>query len=175
MRKFRCMPMALSLPIVFLFNVLCWIFLQLWTRLQTLLPITIFFCSFSFTLAVLTMIPAIRRIELYETKIICKGFLPLQTYELEYNKSNVGMDYSLQGGRKIWWIYICYGAPPQFKSTNSVNRVNAVKFQPGYIKMHYTDDVYNALLEVLPKKQRTALISSKKRTVSRTGDGLREP
>ena len=72
------------------------------------------------------------------------------------------MDYSWRSGGKVWWIYICYGSPPRFKSANSPNRINAEKFKPGFIKMHYNDKVYNALLEVLPKQQRSALISAKK-------------
>ena len=72
------------------------------------------------------------------------------------------MDYSWRSGGKIWWIYICYGPPPRFKSANSSNRMNSVKFKPGFIKMHYNDKVYNALLEVLPKQQRSALIYAKK-------------
>ena len=40
--------------------------------------------------------------------------------------------------------------------------MNAEKFKPGFIKMHYNDKVYDALLEVLPKQQRSALISAKK-------------
>lgn len=112
---------------------------------------------------IIYMTPAVvRRVEIYSNKIVCKGIFPIQTYEIEYEKCNIGMDYSWKSGGKFWWIYICYGPPPRFKSANSPNRMNAVKFKPGFIKMHYNDKVYNALLEVLPKQQRSALISAKK-------------
>lgn len=162
MKKFRCMPVAIGIPVACMFFMLCWILLMLYIKQDNLHILTFFYISLCIMIAGFTFPNAIRRVEIHKDKIVCKGLLPNQTYEIEYEKCNIGMDYSCRSGGKIWWIYICYGSPPRFKSANSPNRMNAVKFKPGFIKMHYNDNVYNALLEVLPKQQRSALISAKK-------------
>ena len=162
MKKFRCMPVAIGIPTIFLLNILCWIILAIWEREKGMLLLATFFIVIELALSMYYMNLAIRRVELYSNRIVCKGLLPSQTYEIEYEKCNIGMDYSWRSGGKIWWIYICYGPAPRFKSASSLNRMNSVKFKPGFIKMHYNDKVYNALLEVLPKQQRSALIYAKK-------------
>lgn len=156
------MPTAIGIPVVCIFLVLYWILLVLYIKQDNLHILTFFYISLCIMIAGFAFPNAIRRIVIYKDKIVCKGLLPNQTYEIEYEKCNIGMDYSWRSGGKIWWIYICYGPPPRFKAANSPNRMNAVKFKPGFIKMHYNDKVYNALLEVLPKQQRSALISAKK-------------
>ena len=162
MKKFRCMPIAIGLPIIFLLHIFVWIALVFWIREIEMTIIAIFFSILELSISIYMMSDAVRRVELYSNKVICKSLLPKQAYEIEYEKCNIGMDYSWSRNGKIWWIYICYGPPPKFKSANSPNRMNAEKFKPGFIKMHYNDKVYNALLEVLPKQQRSALISAKK-------------
>ena len=162
MRKIRCMPVAIGIPMIFLLHIFVWIAITLWIKQRDMTVVAIFFSILELSVSLCMLPNAVRRVELYSNKVVCKGILPSQTYEIDYEKCNIGMDYSFGRGRKIWWIYICYGPPPRFKSANSPNRMNAVKFKPGFIKMHYNDKVYNALLEVLPKQQRSALINAKK-------------
>lgn len=162
MKKFRCMPIAIGIPMVCILFLLYWILLMIYIKQDNLHSLTILYVSLCVIIAGLTLPNAVRRIEIHKDKVVCKGLFPSQTYEIEYEKCNIGMDYSWRSGGKIWWIYICYGPPPRFKSVNSPNRMNAEKFKPGFIKMHYNDKVYDALLEVLPKQQRSALISAKK-------------
>lgn len=161
MKKYRCMPIAIGIPIVMLLVIPFWIIMMILEQKWDFHIVALFNIVLDIVIAILTAIPAARRVEIYQDKIVCKGLFPAQSYELYYEKCNIGMDYSWQNGSKLWWIYICYGNPPRFK-TYSPNRMNAVKFRPGYIKMHYNDDIYNALLSVLPKKQYEGLVSAKK-------------
>lgn len=156
------MPSAICIPIFFGLMILVWLILMLYIKQDNLHFLTAFYISLCLIFISFTFPNSIRRVEIYRNKIVYKALLPCQTYEIEYEKCNIGMDYSWKSGGKIWWIYICYGPPPRFKSANSPNRMNSVKFKPGFIKMHYNDNVYNALIEVLPKQQRSALISAKK-------------
>ena len=70
------------------------------------------------------------------------------------------MDYHLQRGCKVWWIYLCYGPGPKFDPKKPYNRMNSLKCKPGFIRIMYDDEVYQALIEVLPKKQHTALVTA---------------
>ena len=162
MKKFYCTPIGRVIPIIFIICILIWIYLMMHLRQEVFILFAIINILLDLIMIVYTAKTVVRRVELYSDKIVCKGLLPSQTYEIEFEKCNIGMDYSWRSGGEIWWIYICYGPPPRFKSVNSPNRMNAEKFKPGFIKMHYNDKVYDALLEVLPKQQRSALISAKK-------------
>lgn len=162
MKKFRCTPMTLGVPVILALGILEWIWIQyFYVKDEKMLPLTWGFISFALIMIACFLPATARRVEIYETKIVCKCLLPFQTYELEYSKCTVGLDYHITNNGKQWWIYLCYGPPKRFSSPTAFKRINAVKFRPGYIKMHYTDKVYEALLEVLPKNQRTALASSK--------------
>jgi hypothetical protein len=88
--------------------------------------------------------------------------LPSNTFSLQYEKCTVGMDWHQQNGNKIWWIYLCYGPKPSYRTKNPTQRMNTLKCQPNFIRILYRDDVYEALLMELPKKQRVALESSYK-------------
>lgn len=162
MKKFFCTPIGIVLPIVFIIGILIWSFLMAQIPEGTFILFAIINIFLDLIILIYITNTVFRRVELYSNRIVCKGLLPSQTYEIEYEKCNIGMDYSWRSGGKIWWIYICYGPAPRFKSASSLNRMNSVKFKPGFIKMHYNDKVYNALLEVLPKQQRSALIYAKK-------------
>ena len=87
--------------------------------------------------------------------------VPILASPFKYEKCNLGINYSWTRNGNVWWLYICYGQPPKFKST-SLDRIAALKFRPGFIKMHYSEELYNALLEVLPKQKRYSLMSAKK-------------
>lgn len=166
MKKFRCIPIAAGLPIISLGTVVL-IALMTWEHWEALHDIELVFTELSLTLlgivlAVVTAFPAIRRVEIHSNHIKCKGLFPRDTFVIEYSKCIIGMDYHVQNWNKVWWIYLCYGQPPQYKSKNPANRMNAVIIRPGFIKIMYSDAVYETLLEVLPKKQKTALITARR-------------
>lgn len=164
MKKFYCTPGGIILPIMFFAMALVWIALVTywddWND-KDMNVVTIFILSLSLCMAIVLLPYCMRRVEIYKDKIVCKSILPSQTYEIEYEKCNLGIDYSWARNGNVWWLYICYGQPPRFKST-SLDRIAAMKYRPGFIKMHYSEELYNALLEVLPKQKRYSLMSAKK-------------
>lgn len=164
MKKFCCMPMARVVPMMFLLAIVIWVamisYYKDWGN-EGIIPFTIAYILLCLVGVFFTLPYAMRRVEIYKDKIVCKGLFPSQTYEIEYEKCNLGINYSWTRNGNIWWLYICYGQPPKFKST-SLDRIAALKFRPGFIKMHYSEDVYSALLEVLPKQKRYSLMSAKK-------------
>jgi hypothetical protein len=172
MKKFRCMPISMTLPIFFF--VLSVPFFVMMGNLELFVdskgqadPIGgLIVCCVMVLLCwvcgLYCMKNACWRVEVYSDKIVCKGLLPRDAFNLEYTKCNVGMDYHVQNGNRIWWIYMCYGSPPTFNVKSPADRMNAMKICPGYIKMMYKDEVFDALLEVLPKKQRTGLITARR-------------
>ena len=164
-KKFRCVPVSLGLPIAFASASfiqlgLTWVY---WTNMHDIKDVYmgIIIFSFGFILAGITLIPALKRVEILSDRVICKGLFPRETFEIEYGRCTIGMDSHRQYGRRIWWIYLCYGQPPQYKLSNTSNRMNAVKIQPGFIKIIYSDEVYDTLISILPKKQRTALMTAR--------------
>ena len=166
MRKFFCVPTAIALAIIFgiltlmttagVLYAISYAKNHLEICLLSALPILELFAMFgSLTLAA-------RRVKIYPDVIICKGLFPWNTIRIEYAKCNVGLDFHLVRGEKMWWIYFCYGVPPKYSyNHNSINRINGEKFRDGFIKMQYEDKLYYALLEILPKKSREELIASR--------------
>ena len=172
-RTFFCTPIGFAIPIVFIGFALWWAWFVLrpdtnfvpaeikGTSISTKKAMLIGGVVYCVVWAVPFFLAYMRRVELHSDRIVCKGWLPCHTYELEYHKCNVGMDYSWANGRKVWWIYLCYGPPPRY-SSKSLDRISTEKYRPGFIKMHYREDFYNALLEVLPERQRRGLTSAQK-------------
>lgn len=165
-QTFLCTPIAVGLPIIFggygVFTL--YAASQYWICNNDV-PLAIelaLFGMYGVIQAIFLIFPAFRRVEIKENIITFKGLLPNSQFELEYQKCNVGMDYHMQGGQTIWWIYLCYGPLPQYKTKNKANRMNAVKIRPGFIKIMYSGEVYRALMEVLPKKQKTALETARR-------------
>ena len=166
MKKFRCVPIAIGLPIAFWSCTIFYLGL-IWFALvklsdQSLAILAFFMVLFSSFFGIFVSLPAVRRVEFYPDFLICKGLFPQDTFEIRYQDCNVGMDYHRQNRRKVWWIYLCYGSPPQYKRDIPANRINSVKIAPGFVKIMYSDEVYNALIEVLPKKQKTALVTARR-------------
>lgn len=173
MKKFRCIPIAMGLPLIFCLYALFFVYFMV-VHLDSFVNsagepdpvggmlICVFGICGTIGLALYTAQNAWWRVEIYSEKIAFKGMLPKDTFEMEYEKCNVGMDYHAQNGQQVWWIYLCYGYPPKFKSKNTANRMNALKIRPGFIKIMYSDEVYDALLEVLPKKQKTGLTTARR-------------
>lgn len=103
-----------------------------------------------------SLISCSRYIVLENDRLLCKALFR-KTIVLEYSKCNVGIDYSYNSSTVFWWIYFCIGPLPKYNPKIPVNRVNAIKYSDSFVRIMYSDEVYSALLEVLPKKQRTAL------------------
>ena len=166
------MPIAVSLPILFGIFGAFWFIPMM--KLQVFvdskgspnpvggLCVCLIFICVSWGIALFTLRNAGWRIEIMNDKIKCKGLFPKDTFEIDYTKSNVGMDYHVQNGNSIWWIYISSGTHPLYKAQNGQTKMNATNIRPGFIKIVYSEAVYDALLEVLPKKQRNGLISARR-------------
>lgn len=100
-------------------------------------------------------------IHIFSGQLVCK--IPFhKDIIIEYEKCNVGMDYHIQNGKKIWWIYFCYGQRPSYNSLHHGQRINSIKCQDGFVRMMYREDIYTLLLDVLPKNKRIALVSARK-------------
>ena len=169
MKKFRCVPIAIGLPAIFSLLTLFWV--PLLFRLDVfvnskgepdpvgglVLCISMIILGLAATIVFLSV--SVKRVEIFPDKIVCKGVLPKDTFAFEYDKCNVGMDYHVQNGNKIWWIYFYSGAHPKYKTKNPANRINSVKIQPGFVRIMYSEELYQALMDVMPPKQCTVLKS----------------
>lgn len=100
-------------------------------------------------------------VKLHENHLVCT--IPFKKdIILIYSQCTVGMDYSVVRGRRIWWIYLCYGSELKYKFKNPRNRINALKCKDGFVRILYREDVYEELLRVLPKKQAVALTTAQR-------------
>ncbi len=167
MKRFMCVPVAVCLPIIFVLIALLWVgvvcyegYCVGWQDASDVIAIGVFMEIMSLGIALFTLRMGTRRIELYEDRVVCKGVLPKDTFEIIYETSSVGMDWHQQSGSMVWWICIYKGRFPPYKGKGVSNRVNSIKIHPGFIRIMYSEEVYNAFLEVLPKMQKTALITA---------------
>ena len=104
---------------------------------------------------------ALCSIVLHDDYLLCK--IPFsKNIEINYERCNIGLDYHVQNGRKIWWIYLSYGKMPPYKNPQFGNRINSVNCQPGFVRAMYSDILYDTLMEILPKKQKVALASARR-------------
>lgn len=110
-----------------------------------------------------------RYVLLYPDHIVCRGLFS-QKIVMDYSKCYVGVDYGNHQNGKTWWIYLSYEPYPPFKKGAYYNRINAQYCKQGFIRTMYRDEVYQALMEVLPKKQRTMLGASYSLHLSRYED-----
>ena len=162
MRKFRCVPMAMGIPVIFGIFSLFWVpllfHLDLFVNSKgEPAPISGFFvCLFGIglclTVAIVFLGVALRRVEILPDKVVCKGLFPK-------DMCSVGMDYHVQNNGKIWWIYFYSGAHPKYKTKNPASRINSVKIQPGFVRIMYSEELYQTLMDTLPAKQCTTLQS----------------
>lgn len=164
MKKFRCVPIAIGLPVIFLCLLALCLAIAADCYFEEDAGGMIVFLVFSLTalgLAAYTFVPGIQRVEIHPDFILCKGF-PGQAFRMRYEDCSVGMDYHEQNNNKIWWIYLCRGPLPRYRKDNPANRINAVKIQPGFIRIMYSEEVFDALAVVLPRKQKTGLITARR-------------
>lgn len=165
-KKHYCTPIARILPFLFLLGILEGAYLlhlaftdpeqkTAWLWLAGVV-IALSLCAIIFSLRL-----GSRYVLIYDDRLVCK--CPLcKDIVMEYDKCTVGMDYATTTGATNLWIYLVYGMLPKYRFNSEANRINSVKFRDGFVKIMYSDEVYNALLEVLPKKQRNGLISGYK-------------
>ena len=164
---FYCVPIAWVLPVMFLLITFLSIFFALWIMQvdQDAIDVAIVFWLSALTqffIFVFTFATAAWRVSVQEYSIVCKGWLPHHKFVLEYEKCTVGMDWHEQNGNKIWWIYLTYGYKPSYQSKNPAKRINSQKCRPGFIRIMYSDEVYQSLISVLPKNQNRALEAARK-------------
>lgn len=164
-KTFLCVPISLGLPCIFLVASALHFIMALWLLQKVEIAVTLLLCTFSFFslfMVIFTGMKSVWRVNILQKCIICKGLLPHNTFSLEYEKCTIGMDWHSQNGNRIWWIYLCYGRKPVYKSNNPNKRMNTLKCQPGFIRIMYSDAVYEALMDVLPKKQKIGLETSRR-------------
>lgn len=164
-KTYLCVPIGLGLPLIFLGLTVLSIVMALWlvrVEQNDVVPIFYTFSFLSLSIAATTFVRAIWRVEIKQDSIVCKGLMPHNAFALEYEKCTIGMDWHKQNGNKIWWIYICYGHLPYNPTKNTAKRINTFNCKPGFIRIMYRDEVYAALISVLPKKQRIALETSRR-------------
>lgn len=164
-KTFLCVPISLGLPVIFFVASAVHFIMALWLLQKVEITAIVLLFSFSFfslLMVIFTGMKSAWRVRIQQKCIICKGLLPRSTFSIEYDKCTIGMDWHSQNGNRIWWIYLCYGRKPEYKSTNPNQRMNTLKCQPGFIRIMYSHEVYEALMNVLPKKQRTGLETSRR-------------
>ena len=116
-----------------------------------------------FTLVLLS--PTGYSVTIHPDHIVCKSLSPKSKFSVHYNDCSIGMDFHTQYGRKVWWIYLCKGTLYAHKNGK---QINSVKIKPGFIRIMYSDEVYQALIAVLPPKQQKSL------TIARRYAGIKE-
>ena len=116
----------------------------------------------SIVIAYITIRNAVSYIKLYVDPLVC--LVPFtRRITIRYDNCEAGLDYCLDVNRnKLWWIYISEGPLPQYPGKNPRNRINTIPCQKGFVRIRYQKEIFLALIEVLPKKQRTALISAER-------------
>lgn len=99
---------------------------------------------------------SLRRVTIRRDRIVCTAPF-CKDIVIKYEDCRVGMDYSRTNGGKMWWIYLCRGDYADYKKR--FKRINSVKYQDGFIRIAYEPEVFEALIEALPKKKAAALES----------------
>lgn len=84
----------------------------------------------------------------------------VKSFVLYYDRCIVGMDYATTTGTTRWWIYLSYGPLPKYKGKSPANRINSLRTKPGFVRIQFYEEVYEALLQVLPKHQKVCLQSA---------------
>lgn len=169
MKRFRCIPVAIVLPIFFFAGAIIHAALFAWVISDDMDIVGIAYTGFMcimctvFTLALLS--PTGYSVTIHPDHIVCKSLTPNSKFSMHYNDCSVGMDFHTQSGMKVWWIYLCKGTLYAHKNGK---QINSVKIKPGFIRIMYSDEVYQALIAVLPPKQQKSL------TIARRYAGIKE-
>ena len=164
-KKLYCTPIGRTIPLIFLCFTLFFAFFGAWELLSGFeydLSETIGWIvtiSITFLAALSSARIMCCYILLYPDHVVCRRLFSRKII-MEYNKCYVGVDYGNHRNGQTWWIYLSYEPYPPFKKSAVHNRINAQHCRQGFIRMMYSKDAYKALMEVLPKKQRTMLGAS---------------
>lgn len=164
-RVIRCNPYAFYLPLYFLSFVIVGAWMAVYFNAENdtdgvLGGILVFVLSFIIAIIMLPL--AFETITLSSEALVYKKLFSSQKIVMEYSKCNIGLDYHIQNGNKIWWIYLTYGYKPKYPSKNKRNRINAEKIRPGFVKIMYSDIAFEALIDVLPQKQKDELVTARR-------------
>lgn len=158
MRKFSCIPIATALPIVFYVPCIlfvCWAISEGILFQDIYLDIVLgFLVLFGLAMGTGLLLHTGHTVTIYQDHVVCKGNMPNSAFSVMYDNCSIGMDFHVQDGYKVWWIYLCTGPLVAYKKGK---QINSVKIGNGFVRIMYRHDVYQALLEVLPKKQKIAL------------------
>ena len=172
MKRFRCIPVAIVLPIFFLAGAMLFAALLVWAIFdkdaKTIIPedmgLFIGFCGFMIIMGMVytvALLPGSNySVTIHPDYIECKSLSPKSRFFIRYDECSIGgigMDFHIQSGIKVWWIYLCKDPLATYKKGK---QINSVKIRPGFVRIMYSDEVYRALVEVLPKKHQTALITA---------------
>lgn len=172
MKRFRCVPVAIVLPIFFFAGAIIHAALFAWVISDDMDIVGIAYTGFMcimctvFTLALLS--PTGYSVTIHPDYIDCKSLSPKSRFRIRYDECSIGgigMDFHTQSGIKVWWIYLCKGPLSAYKKGK---QINSVKIQPGFVRIMYSDEVYQALIAVLPPKQQKSL------TIARRYAGIKE-
>lgn len=164
MKRYPCVPVAIVLPIFFFAGAIIHAALLVWVIFDDMdvlgIAYTGFMCIMCMVYALVLLSPTGYSVTIHPDHIVCKSFTHKSEFCIQYNECNIGgigMDFHTQYGVKVWWIYLCKGPLKEYKKGK---QINSTKIRPGFIRIMYSDEVYQALLEVLPKKHQTALITA---------------
>lgn len=163
-KSYPCVPGSAALQGIFLFGLAFYIWMIIGSAQdgqEEAIPGFILFMIATLAFMVWSWSRSMSRVEILPDRVICKAPF-CKSIEILYDKCNIGMDYHLQNGGKVWWIYLCYGNKPPYKSKNPSNRMNALKCRQGFIRIMFSEEVYDALMNVLPKRQKNGLIASRR-------------
>ena len=165
-KKYYCVPSSIVLPVVLLFGAVFFVCLIVYSKHTDQLSVPILLMCMlwvvtSLGCAFLVCQQTMCTVQFYSNHAVCRTPFG-KNIVITYDKCNIGLDYHVQNGNKIWWIYLCYGKIPPYKNPHLGNRINSIQCQPGFIRIMYREEVYNALIEALPKNQKTALITARR-------------
>ena len=173
MKKFRCMPAFMGVPVIFFVFSLFYVYILLDPNANFVNAagepdplggklVTGGFLLIGLTAGFFGLHHALWRVKLYKDRAVCKGMFPWESFEIPYETCNTGFEYHCAGTNTFWWIYLCEGNPPKYPANDKRNRISKEKIRPGFIKMTFSEEVYEALIEVLPQKQSAYLSSSRR-------------
>ena len=85
-----------------------------------------------------------------------------RTIEIRYDTCYVGIEPCAPGSIRMWWVCISDQPIGRVRPLFQAGKINKVRFTQGFIRAQYSDELYEALLEALPKKQAAALQAAKR-------------
>ena len=143
MKRFRCIPVAIVLPIFFFAGAIFHSSLLAWVISDDMDIVGIAYTGFMcimctvFTLALLS--PTGYSVTIHSDYIVCKSLAPKSKFIMQYDDCSVGMDFHTQSGIKVWWIYLCKDPLATYKKGK---QINSVKIRPGFVRIMYSNGVY---------------------------------